>query len=94
LEGEPPIPQELLDAVDRVTGVPLRSVLERHLLELPGSMSELASLLREPSWVDAMIRVFGMDERGIRSLAATSVAVVAQELKNAPGEFERWMRGD
>jgi hypothetical protein len=35
-----------------------------------------------------------MDDTRVRLLAAATVAVVAQEMKNAPGEFESWMRGN
>jgi hypothetical protein len=34
-----------------------------------------------------------MEESRRRDLAGAMLAVVAQEMKNSPGEFERWMRG-
>jgi hypothetical protein len=40
-----------------------------------------------------MRTMFEMDDIRARLLAATAVTVVAQEMKNTPGEFERWMHG-
>jgi hypothetical protein len=91
--SEPTIPPELLEAVKRVRDVQLRKDLLAHLLELPRSMGDLGMLLKQPSWVDAMGELFGMEESRRRDLAAAMLAVVAQEMKNVPGEFERWMRG-
>ena len=94
LPADPPIPDELLAAVLRVEDEHLREALETHLVTLPQSMRDLGKLLREDSWVDAMRGVFEMDDTRARLLAAATVAVVAQEMKNAPGEFESWMRGN
>jgi hypothetical protein len=91
--SEPTIPPELLDAVKRVEDVQLRKELVAHLIELPSSMGDLGVLLKQASWVDAMGELFRMEESRRRDLAAAMLAVVAQEMKNAPGEFERWMRG-
>lgn len=94
LPADPPIPDELLAAVLRVEDEHLREALETHLVTLPQSMRDLGKLLREDSWVDAMRGMFEMDDTRARLLAAATVAVVAQEMKNAPGEFESWMRGN
>lgn len=91
--ANPPIPEELLSAVLAVEDEHLREALEEHLVKLPDSMRDLGALLEAESWVDAMCEVLIMDEQRVRQLAAASVAVVAQELKNATGEFERWMAG-
>ncbi|MDX6408641.1 MAG: hypothetical protein QOE13_1712 [Gaiellaceae bacterium] len=93
-QPDPPIPDELLAAVLRLEDEQLREALALHLMKLPESMRDLGWLLREESWVDAMRAVFEMDDTRVRLLAAATVAVVAQEMKNAPGQFERWMRGD
>lgn len=93
-QPDPPIPDELLAAVLRLEDEQLREALALHLVKLPESMRDLGRLLREESWVDAMRAVFEMDDTRVRLLAAATVAVVAQEMKNAPGQFERWMRGE
>jgi hypothetical protein len=90
---DPTIPPELLDAVKGIEDAQLREDLLAHLIELPGSMGDLGMLLRQPSWVDAMGELFRMEESRRRHLAGAILAVVAQEMKNASGEFERWMRG-
>ena len=69
----------------------LRHGIALHLLGLSASMKELGDLLKQPSWVDAMRAMFEMDDIRARLLAATAVTVLAQEMKNTPGELERSM---
>jgi hypothetical protein len=92
-QPEPPIPQELLNAVHRIDDAQLREDLETHLRGLITSMRDLGALLKRESWADAVSTLFRMDDARVRQLAAATLAVVAQQMKNTPGEFERWMRG-
>jgi len=75
----------------RVEDETQRRGIALHLLGLSTSMKELGDLLKQPSWVAAMRAMFEMDDIRARLLAATAVTVVAQEMKNTPGEFERSM---